>query len=224
MRRAPVLDLDGVLVEVLAGAPDQPATAAGPGDGVTDAVLDAATGLLAEHGARHWTIDDVAERAGAGRATVYRRFNSRDELMRAAVTREARRFFTEVADSVRDVESLEDKVVRGFVTGVRLALNAPLGSLLRRDPAASISLLGSEALLRAATTALTERYEAVIGHPLSGPARAEAEAAAEALVRLGLSFVLVPGPLAESEPWGEAHERLAAIIRPLVGGRRPPGP
>jgi AcrR family transcriptional regulator len=185
-------------------------------DAASAALLDATSALLAEHGARHWSVEDVAERAGLGRATVYRRFSSRDDLMKAAVTRDVRRFFAAVADSVQGLESLEDKVVHGFLHGVGLALASPLGSMLRRDPAASMSLLGSESLLRAATQSLTDRYEAMLGHALPAAARADAEVSAEALVRLGLSFVLIPGMTAETGRRSEALSRLGAIIRPLL--------
>ena len=219
MRRAPTLDLDEVLVDLLGRPAGAEEAATAPADAATDALLDATTALLGEHGARGWTVEDAAERARVGRATVYRRFVNRDDLMRAAVTREARRFFAAIARSVEGVETLEEKVVQGFLTGVRLALDSPLGSLLRHDPAASVSLLRSEALLRAATAALTERYEAITGLVLSPPARAQVEVSAEALVRMGLSFVLIPGV---ADPAGRpemAQERLTALIRPLVRGR-----
>ena len=244
MRRAPAVELDALLTDLLvglrlgpvagarpAGGDDQAGTRAAGGDdhseagaaGTEDpsatAVLDAASAFLSERGLRHWTVDDVAERAGVGRATVYRRFASRDDLMKAAITRDARRFFAAVAGTVRQVEPLDEKVVGGFVAGLRLARSSPLTSLLRRDPAAALSLLTSESLLRTATEALTERYEAMSGTRLGPRARARAEAAAEALVRLGLSFVLVPGPTADLDSDRGAREHLASIIRPLVSGR-----
>lgn len=44
----------------------------------------AAAGLLLEHGIDGMTIDAVAERAGVGKATLYRRWSSKDELVLAA--------------------------------------------------------------------------------------------------------------------------------------------
>ncbi len=217
MRRAPTLEFDAVLAGLLAGGSP---TLVEPGpeeaDPVSAAVVDAASGLLAQHGARHWTVDDVAERAGVGRATVYRRFPSRDDLMRAAITRDARRVFAAVAESVRAVETLQEKLVGGFVAGLRLARTSPLSSLLRADPAAAMSLLTSEALLRTAAGALTERYEAVTGTRFTGAARARVEVSAEALVRLGISFLLIPGATADLDD-RRARDHLTSIIRPLLG-------
>lgn len=49
------------------------------------AILEAALGLLAERGAAGTTIDAVAARASASKATVYRHFASKEELIVAAV-------------------------------------------------------------------------------------------------------------------------------------------
>lgn len=218
MRRAPSLDLDEVLGTLLAGPAPSPGGPAETGpDRVATALLDAASSLLAEHGTRRWTVDDAAARAGVGRATVYRRFASRDDLMRATITRDAHRFFAAVAESVRSEETLEEKVVGGFVAGLRLIRVSPLPALLRADPAGAMSLLGSESLLRTATVALTERYQAVTGTRLSGAGRSRVEVAAEALVRLGISFVLIPGATADLDDDRRAREHVGSIIRPLLG-------
>ncbi|SDU77346.1 TetR/AcrR family transcriptional regulator [Jiangella alkaliphila] len=47
-------------------------------------IREAAAGLLLEHGIDGMTVDAVAERAGVGKATLYRRWASKDELALAA--------------------------------------------------------------------------------------------------------------------------------------------
>jgi AcrR family transcriptional regulator len=49
------------------------------------AILDATIELMAEARARDFRLDDVAGRAGVGKATIYRRYRSKDELITAAV-------------------------------------------------------------------------------------------------------------------------------------------
>jgi len=49
------------------------------------AILDATLALMADRGVDDLRVDDVAERAGVGKATIYRRFRSKDELVTAAV-------------------------------------------------------------------------------------------------------------------------------------------
>jgi len=49
------------------------------------AILAAALELMAERGVRDLRMDDVADRARVGKATIYRRYRSKDELVTAAV-------------------------------------------------------------------------------------------------------------------------------------------
>jgi AcrR family transcriptional regulator len=48
------------------------------------AILEAALEQLALTGVRRTSADDVARRAGVNRATLYRRFGSREQLLAAA--------------------------------------------------------------------------------------------------------------------------------------------
>jgi AcrR family transcriptional regulator len=49
------------------------------------AIIVAALDLIAERGVAAVRMDDVAERAGVGKATIYRRYRSKDELVTDAV-------------------------------------------------------------------------------------------------------------------------------------------
>ena len=49
------------------------------------AILSATLELMAENGVHDLRMDDVAGRAGVGKATIYRRYRSKDELITAAV-------------------------------------------------------------------------------------------------------------------------------------------
>jgi AcrR family transcriptional regulator len=64
-----------------------PARALGrPRDARADrAIIAAALELMAERGVAAVRMDDVAERAGVGKATIYRRYRSKDELVTDAV-------------------------------------------------------------------------------------------------------------------------------------------
>jgi AcrR family transcriptional regulator len=50
-----------------------------------EAILTATLRLMAERGVRDLRMDDVAEHAGVGKATIYRRYRSKDELVSDAV-------------------------------------------------------------------------------------------------------------------------------------------
>src|SRR3954453_502741 len=49
------------------------------------AILQAALELLAEDGYRLLTMERVRERSGVGKATIYRRYGSKEELVSAAI-------------------------------------------------------------------------------------------------------------------------------------------
>ena len=56
-----------------------------PRDATRDAVImSAALEVLAEHGYDRMTMDQVAKRAGAGKATLYRRWPSKADLVAQA--------------------------------------------------------------------------------------------------------------------------------------------
>jgi AcrR family transcriptional regulator len=91
-------------------------TNAGPGrprsERATQAILRAAIDGLAEDGFEGLTMEGVAERAGVGKATVYRRWESKGSMVRAAVES----FVSEIAipdtGSVReDLLTLEREAV-----------------------------------------------------------------------------------------------------------------
>jgi AcrR family transcriptional regulator len=64
----------------------QPRTIGRPRDERADrAILRATLELMAETGAHELRMDDVARRAGVGKATIYRRYRSKDELITAAI-------------------------------------------------------------------------------------------------------------------------------------------
>jgi AcrR family transcriptional regulator len=49
------------------------------------AIITAALELMAEHGVQALRVDDVARHAGVGKATIYRRYRSKDQLITEAV-------------------------------------------------------------------------------------------------------------------------------------------
>lgn len=70
--------------------PEQAATSRLPGrprdPAADEAILSATLAILAEDGYAGLTVDHIAERAGVGKATIYRRWDSKEEVLLAAVT------------------------------------------------------------------------------------------------------------------------------------------
>ena len=215
MRRAPAIDTE----PIIASMADPGAT-----DEVAGRVLDAAIELLASGGVRRCSVEDIAERAGLGRTSIYRRFEGRDQIIHAALARECCRFFETINQAVGHLDRLEDRVVEGFLVGLGAVQASVLPSLMRTDPATILPLMTTDAgpVLHTAREFLVEQYRRAA--PDRDP-EGSAEVA-ELLVRLAFSFVLTPQsvlPLAEP---AAARVALHRCLDPLlgVGGFRPDPP
>jgi AcrR family transcriptional regulator len=107
------------------------------------AILDATVALVGEVGFGNLTVDAVAARAGVGKATIYRRWASKEELVIAAVTclragieapdtgsvvDDLAGYWAAMADYVRTSEG--GKVMPALVA--EAACNPALGDLLHR--------------------------------------------------------------------------------------------
>lgn len=189
------------------------AAAEPPTDEVSDRILDGALDLAAASGVRHLTMDEVARRARVGRMTVYRRFGDKGALVAALGAREGRRCLDELDAAAAADAPIAEQVAAGFATSLRLAREHPLLSRLARlEPESVLAALGEDggALLTLAREYLAERLRASQRAGVLGPLAVEE--AAELLVRLAISFVLIP----DSALPLEDDERVERIARDLV--------
>jgi len=97
-----------------------------PDDDLGRRILDAAVDRFGTFGIRRTTMEDVATAAGIGRATLYRRFAGRHDLVRATVEREMARFISEVDAAVQRIDDPLERFVEGFVATLREAREHPL--------------------------------------------------------------------------------------------------
>jgi AcrR family transcriptional regulator len=111
-------------------------------DGV---ILDAALAVLAEHGYDGMTIDMVAARAGSARATVYRRWATKDGLVLAAVARMSR-------DDVNLEELPDTGSLRGDIVAMILPLSDQEQQVRIQAIAALLSLSRTDSRLSDAAT------------------------------------------------------------------------
>jgi AcrR family transcriptional regulator len=101
-----------------------------------EAILHAAMNLLSEVGYDQMTIDAVAERARASKATIYRRWSGKADLVTTAV----RRYAGTPVTTPSETTSLRDDLVavlqslRASLTGQDAALILGLLVAMRRDP------------------------------------------------------------------------------------------
>jgi AcrR family transcriptional regulator len=188
-----------------------------PADAVSDRVLDAALALTAASGVRHLTMEDVAKRAGVGRMTVYRRFGDRGRLVEALVVREGRRCLEELGSALPPDAPIDEQVAAGFVTAVRLAREHPLLSRLARiEPDEVLRALVDDGMFALSRAWLAARLQA---SQRAGVLATDVDvhAAAELLVRLGLSFVLLEDSVLPLDDDTAARELARRLIGPMLG-------
>jgi AcrR family transcriptional regulator len=198
------------------------------------AILEATLEQLALTGVRRTSADDIARRAGVNRATLYRRFGGRDQLLGSAYLHEATKAITALEERVPAIPAPgersgfdpADNVVAVFLEALRLARdNAVLRRLLEvdRDDTLAALTVGAGPVLDFAAQVMVDRITAL--HRWRGTAPpADVRALGYTLARLMQSLVLTPGsgPALRTRAQQEAYAR--SVIVPLVLGAAPPSP
>lgn len=175
---------------------------------VRDAVLDATAALVAEHGLAGVAMSQVAQRAGIGRATLYKYFPDLEAVLRAWHERQIDRHLQQLAaaregaggDARRQLEA----VLRAYVS----VADGHDGSLL------AMSLHGGAHVTRARHHLHDFVADLLADGVRAGQLRADVPAGELA------GYVLAALSAAGGLPDGDARERLVGVV---VDGLRPPG-
>ncbi len=157
-------------------------------------ILDAALATFVDVGLRRTTVDDIASAARVGRATIYRRFATRDGVVRAVILRELARFVGEVDAAVQPIADPRERLVEQIVATLREAREHPL---LRRLTELEADLLLPFLTVQAAPALALCRASLVEELTRSQQAGAieadlDLETVAELLVRVCQSLLLTP--------------------------------
>ena len=189
----------------------------------SERILDEAVRQAEELGVRRLTIGDVAQRVGLSRVTVYKYFPGKDQLVQAVLQREMRRFLRDVDAAVAPYDTLEERLVEGFVFALGwLRRHRLLNRLLRTDPELIVPNLtiGAGPVLAAGREFIAgfARREADEGHlPLT---EEQIEGVSELLARAVLSFLLTPecvlGMRTQAETRRFAESYLAPTLAALT--------
>jgi AcrR family transcriptional regulator len=165
------------------------ATSDDTADDSTTAILDAALAEFTEFGIRRTSIAEVAKRAGVHRATVYRRYPTKDELVSAALLRWAGGFFAAVADAVAHLPTVEERLVEGFTVCHRTIRDDPFAArMLSSEPEVTLPFL----TINGGPIIAAVRDFLVAQRRAAGDDRHDITETAEIGARLGLSLLLTP--------------------------------
>jgi AcrR family transcriptional regulator len=110
-------------------------------DPAAQAILDAAVAEFEQHGFRRVALDDVARRAQVSRATIYRRFAGRDELVAAVIDRENAALFADIADELKRVGPQTNYYVEAFALSImRFRQHRVLNRMIADEPGLALEL------------------------------------------------------------------------------------
>lgn len=178
-------------------------------ESVEERAVRATLACVARHGLAKTTFDDVAREAGCARATLYRYFGGKRQLVRITVAREAARISAGIRDAADAEATFEDAVVAMLVRAAReLREHEALQFLFAFEP---------ELVLPHVTFDAGNRFLVGAGSAIA-PALARflpterADRAGEWLVRVVLTHALSP-----SSPIDLTDEAVTrALVRELV--------
>ncbi|MBJ7289472.1 TetR/AcrR family transcriptional regulator [Williamsia sp.] len=163
-------------------------------------LVDVAVSVVSRFGAQALNLTSVARHAGVGRATAYRVFGGRDELLAAIVDREVSILHDQIDTWIGAVDDPREKIstlivkVLGYIRD-----HEALQYLLRNEPAELVSTLVASGDDRTTDTTLvdvivTRCLPDLDAQPeLAAALRPTARAASEFMVRIVYSHMLIPG-------------------------------
>ncbi|GAA1879190.1 TetR/AcrR family transcriptional regulator [Williamsia serinedens] len=185
-------------------------------DPTVDRILDAAVAVLGRRGTTEATVDEVAQEAGVGRATVFRRFASKDTLFEAALTRVVGGVIGAMVDRFAVVRDPVEQVVEGFA--ICMALDAdPLlaGSRRRRADLLAALCDGDPSPLSLAFHAVAANLRRA--HRDGAITVGDPDQQADALVHLGLAYLVAPGLAIDLADPDAVRAFARSTIAPVIG-------
>lgn len=175
-------------------------------------ILDAAAVLVARHGIRKTTMEDVAHEASCSRAGLYKHFTNKDALLQALFLREVEVFLSDLRERVvrkAGPRHLED----AFVFAVRYVREHPVAKgVLDVEPEMFMAVF-AQADQGLAETAVTATASLVSVLMQRGDIRkADPRVVAELLLRLLVSFVLSPRLSSEQDEEASMRRLFGEVL------------
>lgn len=182
-------------------------------------IRDAALVCVGRFGLAKTTVDDIAREAGCSRATLYRYYDGKPAILRAAVAAELDRVTTALVDSARAEVAFADAVVTVVVLGAReLRGHDALQFLLAHEPEAVLGHLAfvpGDRMLLVVGDAIAPAFD----RWLSPDACTRA---GDWIARLLRAYALSPHPPVDLTDPSAAREFLECLVIPgLTESRQP---
>jgi AcrR family transcriptional regulator len=159
-----------------------------------DAVLDAAASCYLHFGVAKTTAEDIAQRVGVSRATLYRRFGSHKEIFLAVLARESAAMASDAERHLAGVSDPLERILEGMLFSIEQIGQRPVHA----------AVFGGESAAWAATQAIQEEALRGIGEagirPLLAAALSDGTVSEQDMkdlvdwiLRILISYAAVPG-------------------------------
>ncbi len=191
-----------------------------------EAILEAALQQIAVTGVRRTSADDIARRAGVNRATLYRRFGGREEILRAAYLQETARVLGIIEAAIGDVPAAGTPgfdpatYVADFftVTIKTLRENRILRQLLEADREETLVSLTFDAgdTIGVSAAFCAERIRQLRAHLDPVPRDDDVTALSVTLARIAQSLLLTQSAPPSLRTRAQMQEYAALVIVPMV--------
>ena len=174
-------------------------------------IRDAALVCIGRFGLAKTTVDDIAREAGCSRATLYRYFDGKPAIVRAAVGAELERVAGALVEAGRAAPTFADAVVAVVVCGAReLRAHDALQFLLAHEPEAVLGHLAfvpGDRVLVAVGDAIAPAFDRWLSSD-------ESTRAGDWLARVVRSYALMPDPPVDLTDPTAARAFLEALVVP----------
>lgn len=181
------------------------------------AILRATLDCLARHGTDRMSVADVASGAGVGRATVFRRFATKQELVRAAYGWELDNLLREFHRATRSMTNPPDRIQEWFVRAIRVVRTHPVARRIVADGNA-LEVMGDPQVVETLLNAVEAQLRHTLGDSRPG---LDTATAAELITRFFVSTWLTPD-LGTATASDEGVRRIASSMLALPLTTEPP--
>lgn len=185
---------------------------------VTERILEV-TGEEAERvGPERIRMGEIAARAHVSRASLYRYFASKDDLVRAWTTRELDEIFRRIDIATSGQESFEDRLAESFAVALTELRAHPVfrAVFAINDTQIMRSTLQSSDAIAHARDLATERINAAVQADRVRINQFDAEVTSEILTRLVFSLAQSPESVSRLNSADDARDFARSYLAPMV--------
>lgn len=165
-------------------------------------------------------MGEVATRAGVSRASLYRYFANKDELIRAYTMRELDRIFARIDAAMMPYSSFEDRLGAAFAYAIPAVREHPVFAALldiAERPIMRVTLQSGEVLGHARDLVL-ERLNRAVRAGRIRIDQFDAAVTGELMARIVISLLATPESIARLESGEDARDFAKRYILPMISG------